>query len=64
MEDHEIPADLAYLELRALRTEARHRLERFRPATVGQAARLEGVTPSDIAGLLVYLKRHAATTDA
>ena len=64
MEDHEIPPDLAYLDLRALRTEARHRLERFRPATVGQAARLEGVTPSDIAGLLVYLKRHTATADA
>ena len=64
MEDHAIPPDLAYLDLRALRTEARHRLERFRPATVGQATRLEGVTPSDIAGLLVYLKRHAATTDA
>ena len=62
MEDHEIPPDLAYLDLRALRTEARHRLERFRPATVGQAARLEGVTPSDIAGLLVYLKRHTANT--
>jgi tRNA uridine 5-carboxymethylaminomethyl modification enzyme len=60
MENHEIPPDLAYLDLRALRTEARHRLERFRPATVGQAARLEGVTPSDIAGLLVYLKRHTA----
>ena len=64
MEDHEIPPDLAYLDLRALRTEARHRLERFRPATVGQAARLEGVTPSDIAGLLVYLKRHTETADA
>ncbi|MYD95587.1 MAG: tRNA uridine-5-carboxymethylaminomethyl(34) synthesis enzyme MnmG [Chloroflexi bacterium] len=64
MEDHRIPPDLAYLDLRALRTEARHRLERFRPATVGQAARLEGVTPSDIAGLLVYLKRHAETADA
>ena len=64
MEDHRIPPDLAYLDLRALRTEARHRLEHFRPATVGQAARLEGVTPSDIAGLLVYLKRHAETADA
>ena len=64
MEDHEIPPDVAYLDLRALRTEARHRLERFRPATVGQAARLEGVTPADIAGLLVYLKRHAAEAEA
>ncbi len=64
MEDHVIPPDLQYLDLRALRTEARHRLQRFRPATVGQAARLEGVTPSDIAGLLVYLKRHTETADA
>ncbi len=60
MEHHEIPADLDYLALRALRTEARQRLERFRPATVGQAARLEGVTPADVAGLLVYLKRCGA----
>ena len=64
MEDHRIPPDLAYRDLRALRTEARHRLERFRPATVGQAARLEGVTPSDIAGLLVYLKSHAAAASS
>jgi len=57
MENHPIPSNIQFDELRALRTEARQRLARFRPTTVGQAARLEGVTPSDIAGLLVYLKR-------
>ena len=57
MENQPIPSNIQFDELRALRTEARQRLARFRPTTVGQAARLEGVTPSDIAGLLVYLKR-------
>ena len=60
MEQAEIPEGFEYERLRSLRTEARERLGRFRPSTLGQAARLEGVTPSDVAALLVYLKRHAA----
>jgi tRNA uridine 5-carboxymethylaminomethyl modification enzyme len=40
-----------------LRTEARQVLRRFRPATLGQAARLAGINPADIAVLLVYLER-------
>jgi tRNA uridine 5-carboxymethylaminomethyl modification enzyme len=35
-------------------------LARFRPATLGQAARLAGINPADVAILLVYLERHAA----
>ena len=62
MEDRPIPSNIQFDKLRALRTEARQRLTRFRPATVGQAARLEGVTPADIAGLLVYLKREDSVT--
>jgi tRNA uridine 5-carboxymethylaminomethyl modification enzyme len=44
-----------------LRLEARERLAAVRPATVGQASRLYGVNPADIAVLLVYLKRWEAS---
>ena len=57
MEHTVLPAELDYAAVPHLRTEARQRLQRFRPASVGQAARLEGVTPADIAILLVHLKR-------
>jgi len=58
METRHIPADLAYDALPGLRAEARERLLRHRPETVGQAARIEGVTPSDISLLLVHLERY------
>jgi tRNA uridine 5-carboxymethylaminomethyl modification enzyme len=44
-----------------MRTEARHALARFRPATLGQAGRLEGITPADVTLLAVMLKRHAGS---
>lgn len=58
MEQRHIPVDLDYGALTGLRAEARERLTRHRPETVGQAARIEGVTPSDISLLLVHLERH------
>jgi tRNA uridine 5-carboxymethylaminomethyl modification enzyme len=64
MEDHLIPTGLRFEDLQAMRTEARQRLQRFQPTTVGQAGRLEGVTPSDIAALLVYLKREKTAAAA
>ena len=42
-----------------MKTEARQRLNKVRPATVGQAARIPGITPADIALLLVWLKKGA-----
>ena len=53
MEDYVLRADLDYAALRGLRNEAREKLARFRPLTVGQAGRIAGVTPADIAALLV-----------
>ncbi len=53
-----IPEDFRYELLGGLKTEARQRLIRFRPRSLGQAGRLEGVTPGDIAVLSVHLKRH------
>ena len=57
LENHAIPADFDYAGIAGLRTEARDQLGRFRPATVGQASRLAGVNPADIAVLLVHLER-------
>jgi len=44
-----------------LRTEARQKLTKIRPATLGQAARISGVSPSDIGVLMVWLKRGLAS---
>ena len=55
LEHHRIPDGVDYQVLRGLRTEAQEKLSRFRPATVGQAARIAGVTPADISVLLVHL---------
>ena len=56
-EDKKIPADINYDAIPAMKTEARQRLNRVRPATIGQAARIPGITPADIALLLVHVKR-------
>ena len=57
LEERPIPDDFDYEAPVGLRNEAREKLKRFRPATVGQASRLSGVNPTDISILLVYLKR-------
>jgi len=57
MEDARLPATLDLAGVPNLRTEAREKLARFKPATLGQAARIAGVTPSDIAMLMVWLHR-------
>jgi len=59
-ESHEstrIPADLDYAAVRGLSIEVRQKLDRQRPDTVGQAARISGITPAAISLLLVHLKR-------
>ena len=57
LEGWDIPASLDYGVLHGLRSEARERLTRIRPRTIGQASRLAGVAPSDISVLLVHLER-------
>jgi len=52
-----LPADLDYADVRGLSTEARQTLSRQRPETVGQAARISGITPAAISLLLVHLRR-------
>jgi tRNA uridine 5-carboxymethylaminomethyl modification enzyme len=52
-----VPPDLDYAEVLGLSNEVRQKLARQRPQTVGQAARLSGITPAAISLLLVHLKR-------
>jgi len=56
-----IPADFDYAQVRGLSVEVRQRLAQLRPETVGQAARVSGVTPAAISLLLVYLKKRRGT---
>jgi tRNA uridine 5-carboxymethylaminomethyl modification enzyme len=56
-EGDKIPLALNYLEIKALSSESREKLNRYKPRSIGQASRISGVTPSDISVLLVYLKR-------
>ena len=56
-EDKKLPTHLDYLAIHGLRFEARHKLATVKPATLGQAARISGVTPADIALLAVWMER-------
>jgi len=56
MENHIIPEDIDYDSLQILRIEARQKLNAVRPLDLGQATRISGVSPSDAAALMVYLK--------
>ena len=56
-EDKTLPDDLDYTAVRGLSTEVREKLELYRPASVGQAARVDGVTPAAVSLLLVHLKK-------
>ena len=58
METLTLPEDLDYSQVTALSFEVRQRLTRHRPATLGQAARMTGITPAAISLLLVHLKKH------
>jgi tRNA uridine 5-carboxymethylaminomethyl modification enzyme len=55
--DFRLPPDLPYLELQTLSTEARHKLDRIRPTSVGQAARIPGVSPADLQGVVLETVR-------
>ena len=57
LEEKEIPKDIDYQDVGNLASEARQKLEKVRPVTMGQAARISGVNPSDLSILSVYLKK-------
>jgi len=56
-EEKQIPESFDYADVPSLRNEARQKLAKIRPATLGQASRISGVSPSDIGILMVWLKR-------
>ena len=60
LEEHLIPESIDYETVQHLRIQARQKLTRTRPRTIGQASRVEGVTPADIAILMVYLEKMRA----
>ncbi|MBQ2931436.1 MAG: tRNA uridine-5-carboxymethylaminomethyl(34) synthesis enzyme MnmG [Clostridia bacterium] len=57
LENKKIPEDIDYSSISGLRIEARQKLEKLRPLSIGQASRISGVSPADIAVLVVYLKK-------
>ena len=56
LETRPLPPDLDYMEISVLRLEARQKLQQIRPLSLGQASRISGVSPADIAVLMVYLE--------
>jgi tRNA uridine 5-carboxymethylaminomethyl modification enzyme len=57
LEDKQIPAWIDYSRVPSLRTEARQKLTKIQPTTLGQASRISGVSPSDIGILMIWLKQ-------
>jgi len=57
LEEKKLPAEIDYSQIKGLSTEAREKMERIRPVSIGQAARIAGVTPADISVLLIYLEK-------
>ncbi len=55
MERHKLPLELDYSSIQGLRLEAREKLAAVRPLDLGQAARISGVSPADIAALMIFL---------
>ena len=61
LERRAIPQDINYADIDGLRLEAREKLEKIRPVSFGQASRISGVSPADIAALMIWL--HARGKD-
>jgi tRNA uridine 5-carboxymethylaminomethyl modification enzyme len=58
MEEVPVPFDFDYSSISGLKMEAREKLAKIRPTTLGQASRISGITPSDVSILSIFLKKH------
>ena len=63
LENRKIPENIDYNEIQSLRIEAKQKLSQIRPASIGQASSISGVSPADISVLLVYLSAAGKTSD-
>ena len=57
LENKKLPNDIDYNEIKGISLEARQKLNKFKPSSVGQASRISGVSPADISVLLIYLEK-------
>ena len=57
LEEKILPQDIEYSKIKGLRLEARQKLDKIKPNSVGQASRISGVSPADISVLLIYLEQ-------
>ena len=56
LESKKIPENINYENIKGIRIEARQKLEKFRPTSIGQASRISGISPADISVLLIYIQ--------
>ena len=56
-ENMKIPLDLDYSKIQSLSLEVREKLSKFKPATVSQALKIQGITPASIMAVIIYIKK-------
>ena len=55
-----LPEDINYEDIKGIRIEARQKLNKYKPRSIGQASRISGVSPADISVLLIYMEQRKA----